>query len=194
LKRIGIYGGSFDPIHHAHLILAREALETLQLAEVIFVLAAQSPHKTGEEATNAAVRWEMLSSAIAGEPGFTASRLEIDRPAPSYTIETVEAFRSADPEAEFFFLLGEDNLPRLTSWHRFEKLRQLVRFIVLERSGRNAKFPYPTVRKRIDISAATIRKRIASGQSIRYLVPEAVEEIIRQKKLYQERNKSNPKS
>ena len=194
LKRIGIYGGSFDPIHHAHLILAREALETLELAEVIFVLAAQSPHKTGEEPTDAAIRWEMLSSAIAGEPDFTASRLEIDRPAPSYTIDTVEELRSADPEAEFFFLLGEDNLPYLTNWHRFEKLRQLVQFIVLERSGRNAKFPYLTVRKRIDISATTIRNRIASGQSIRYLVPEAVEEIIRQKKLYQERNKSNPKS
>ena len=147
MKRIGIYGGSFDPIHHAHLILAREALETLQLVEVIFVLAAQSPHKAGEEPTNAAVRWEMLSIAIAGEPGFTASRLELDRPAPSYTVETVEALRSADPEAEFFFLLGEDNLPHLPTWHRFENLRRLVQFVVLERSGRNAKFPYLTVRR-----------------------------------------------
>jgi cytidyltransferase-like protein len=90
LKKIGIYGGSFDPIHHGHLILAREALETLDLAEVIFVLAAQSPHKALTRPTGAAVRWEMLTAAITGERCFSASRLEVDRPSPSYSIDTVE--------------------------------------------------------------------------------------------------------
>jgi nicotinate-nucleotide adenylyltransferase len=194
LKKIGIYGGSFDPIHHGHLILAREALETLDLDEVIFVLAAQSPHKTSQETTDSAVRWKMLTAAIADEPGFSASRLEIDRPPPSYSVETVEALRAAHPEVEFLFLIGEDNLPQLPEWHRFDDLRRLVRFVVLDRSGTTVAEGYPIVRRKIDISATTIRKRVASGRSIRYLVPEAVERIIRRENIYQGNNRSNPKS
>ena len=102
LKKIGIYGGSFDPIHHGHLILAREALETLDLAEVIFVLAAQSPHKALTRPTGAAVRWEMLTAAITGERCFSASRLEIDRPPPSYSIDTVERLRAEKSGREIF--------------------------------------------------------------------------------------------
>lgn len=185
LKKIGIYGGSFDPIHHGHLILAREALETLAFDEVIFVLAAQSPHKQDHAPTPAEVRWEMLTAATAGEPGFAATRLEIDRPPPSYSVETVEALRAAQPAAEFFFLVGEDNLPELSTWHRFDDLQKQAQFIVLDRSGSEDEYAYPTIRRRIDIAATTIRKRVASGQSIRYLVPEAVEEIIRRENLYQ---------
>jgi nicotinate-nucleotide adenylyltransferase len=193
LKRIGIYGGSFDPIHHAHLILAREALESLELAEVIFVLAAQSPHKLPPSAA-ADARWEMLTSALADEPGFSSSRRELDRPPPSYTIDTVEELRADQPGTEFFFLIGEDNLHNLESWHRFDDLRSLVRFVVLDRSGVEVEYPYPAIRRKIDISATTIRNRVASGQSIRYLVPEAVERIIRRENLYQGTSQSNPKS
>jgi nicotinate-nucleotide adenylyltransferase len=194
LKKIGIYGGSFDPIHHGHLILAREALEMLDLAEVIFVPAAQSPHKTRSRPASAAVRWEMLTGAIAGERGFSASRLEIDRPPPSYSISTVEQLAAEISEAKFFFLVGEDNLPLLPGWHRFDELGQLVQFVVLDRSGGALGERYPVVRRKIDISATTIRNRVASVQTIRYLVPEAVEQIIRREKLYQGINQSNPKS
>ncbi|MDQ3199267.1 MAG: nicotinate-nucleotide adenylyltransferase [Verrucomicrobiota bacterium] len=185
MKKIGIYGGSFDPIHHGHLILAREALESLHLAEVVFVPAAQSPHKTHLTPVAAEVRWEMLTWAIAGEPGFAGSRVEIDRPPPSYTVETVEQLRAENPGADFFYLIGEDNLAKLESWHRFEDLRSLVQFVVLDRSGTGVEYPYPAIRRKIDISATTIRNRVASGQSIRYLVPEAVEQIIRRENLYQ---------
>ena len=194
MKRIGIYGGSFDPIHHAHLILAREALETLPLAEIIFVLAAQSPHKPDQAPSPPAIRWEMLNAAIADEPRFSASRLELDRPPPSYSIETVEALRAAQPEAEFFFLVGEDNLPELPRWRRFDDLQKLVQFVVLDRSGEEVEYAYPAIRRKIDISATTIRNRVASGQSIRYLVPEAVEEIIRRENLYQGADRSHLKS
>jgi nicotinate-nucleotide adenylyltransferase len=194
LKKIGIYGGSFDPIHHGHLILARDALEKLDLAELIFVLAAQSPHKRLTRATSTAIRWEMLAGAIAGEPGFSASRLEIDRPPPSYSIDTVQRLREEKSGAKFFFLIGEDNLRLLPSWHRFDELSRLVQFVVLDRSGGSPEESYPVVRRRIDISATTIRNRVASGQTIRYLVPEAVEQIIRREKLYQEANQSNPKN
>jgi nicotinate-nucleotide adenylyltransferase len=191
LKRLGIYGGSFDPIHHAHLILAREARETFDLEEVIFVLAAQSPFKNTP--TSATLRWKMLNSALDDEPGFSASRLEIDREEPSYSVETVEVLCRENPGARIFFLLGEDNLEKLTSWHRFDDLRRMVQFVVLDRSGGRSEYPYPVVRRRIDISATMIRNRVASGQSIRYLVPEAVEQIIRREKLYQGNNRSNPK-
>ena len=185
MKKIGIYGGSFDPIHHGHLILAREALEALALDEIMFVLAAQSPHKQGGAPTASAVRWEMLNAAIAAEPGFAASRFEIDRPPPSYSIDTVEALRARQPQREFFFLVGEDNLPELSSWHRFADLQKLVEFVVFDRSGEEVEYAYPAIRRKIDISATTIRKRVANGQSIRYLVPEAVERIIRRENLYQ---------
>ena len=194
MKKIGIYGGSFDPIHHGHLILAREALETLDLAEVIFVLAGQSPHKPHLRLAGAETRWEMLKSALADEEGFAASRLEIDRAPPSYSVDTVEQLRAENPATEFFFLIGEDNLPKLESWHRFDDLRSLVQFVVLDRSGVEAEYPYPAIRRKIDISATRIRNRVASGQSIRYLVPEAVERIIRRENLYQGTNQSNPKS
>ncbi len=194
MKKIGIYGGSFDPIHHGHLILAREAREVLGLDEVIFVLAAQSPHKTTRLPASAAVRWAMLNAAIAGEAGFSASRLEIDRPPPSYSIDTVEQLRAAREEAEFFFLIGEDNLAQLPSWHRFDELGRLVQFVVLDRSGMTVAQTYPVIRRKIDISATTIRKRVASGRSIRYLVPEAVAQTIRQENLYQGANRSHLKS
>ena len=194
MKKIGIYGGTFDPIHHGHLILAREAREILDLAEVIFVLAAQSPHKTTERPTSAAARWEMLVAATADENGFTTSRLEIDRPPPSYSIDTVEQLRATRRDTEFFFLIGEDNLPQLPSWHRFDELDRLVQFVVLDRTGETVEERYPVVRRKIDISATTIRNRVASGRSIRYLVPEAVEQIIRRENLYQGADRSHLKS
>lgn len=193
-QKIGVFGGSFDPIHHGHLILAREALETLGLDQVLFVPAAHSPHKPGRMPASAGARWEMIEAAIAGASAFAASRLELDRPPPSYSIETIEQLRAAHPGAQFYFLIGEDNLAKLPTWQRFEDLAQIVQFVVLDRSGKAAASPYRTLRRLIDISATTIRKRVASGHSVRYLVPEAVEQIIRREKLYQGAEESNPKS
>ncbi len=194
MKKIGIYGGTFDPIHHGHLILAREAQEILDLGEVIFVLAAQSPHKMAQRPTSAPLRWEMLTAATAHEDGFATSRMEIDRPPPSYSIDMVEQLRAARQDTEFFFLIGEDNVPQLPSWHRFNELDRLVQFVVLDRSGETVEERYPVVRRKIDISATTIRNRVASGRSIRYLVPEAVEQIIRRENLYQGADRSHLKS
>ncbi len=194
MKKIGIFGGSFDPIHHGHLILAREALETLGLDRILFVPAAQSPHKPGRVPASAAARWEMLNAAIANEDAFFASRLELDRPAPSYSVETVEQLHATMSDGQFSFLVGEDNLPQLQTWHRFADLERLVQFVVLDRSGVGVDYLYPAVRRKIDISAAAIRKRVASGQSIRYLVPDAVERIIRRENLYQGTTESNPKN
>ena len=186
--KIAVYGGTFDPIHYGHLILAREALETLGLEKVIFVPAAVSPLK-GSPIASAETRLSMLQAAIEGETGFVLDDCELNRTAPSYAIDTVEEIRKRETGSEIYYLIGEDNVPTLSKWHRFGELEKLVRFIVLDRTGRGRSDHYPTVHRRIDISATEIRKRVASGQSIRYLVPRAVEEIIQREKLYREQLK-----
>jgi nicotinate-nucleotide adenylyltransferase len=187
-KKIGIYGGTFDPIHHAHLILAREASEELGLEKVIFVPAAVSPHKNSPVAS-AEMRLSMLRAAIEGETAFAVDECELRRTSPSYAIDTVEEIQQRQAGSEIFYLIGEDNVTALASWHRFERLQKMVRFIVLDRIGAQTNHPYEVVHRKIDISATDIRNRIASGRSIRYLVPPKVEEIIRQNNLYREPEK-----
>jgi nicotinate-nucleotide adenylyltransferase len=186
--KLAIYGGTFDPIHHGHLILAREAHERFGFEKVIFVPAAASPFKTAPVAS-AQMRLSMLGAAIEGEPGFELDDCELRRPPPSYTIETIEEIRTRRRDAQIYYLIGEDNLPTLEKWRRFDELRKAVQFIVLDRTGTPPDHSYPVVHRKIDISATEIRKRVASGQSIRYFVPQAVEEIIRREKIYQEQAK-----
>jgi nicotinate-nucleotide adenylyltransferase len=188
-KKIGIFGGTFDPIHHAHLILARDALEALDLEKVIFVPAAASPHKLDQKLAAPEVRLEMLRAAIEGVPGFACDPMELQRSSPSYAVETIEALRQREPDAELFYLVGEDNVSRLPTWHRFAELSQMVQFVVLARSGVETEHPYRTIRRHLDISATDIRNRVATRRSIRYLVPPAVEKIIRDRQLYREPQK-----
>jgi nicotinate-nucleotide adenylyltransferase len=186
--KIAIYGGTFDPIHHGHLILAREARELFGFEKVIFVLTAVSPFKSSPDAS-AQMRLSMLRAAIEDEPGFELDDCELRRPPPSYTIDTIEEIRARERDAQIYYLIGEDNVPTLRKWHRFDELKKAVQFIVLDRTGTPPDHRYPIVYRKIDISATEIRKRVASGQSIRYFVPQAVEEIIRRNKIYQEQTK-----
>src|SRR5438552_385690 len=186
LKKIGIYGGSFDPIHHGHLILAREAREALDLEKVILVPAAVSPLKRRAPAASGDMRLKMLRAAIEGEEGFTVDDCELRRPPPSWTVDTVLEIRKRESDVEIYLLIGEDNVATLDQWRRFDELKKLVHFVVLDRTGLQAQRDYQIVRRKIDISATGIRKRVAHGQSIRYLVPQAVDEIIQREKLYRE--------
>jgi nicotinate-nucleotide adenylyltransferase len=186
LKKIGIYGGTFDPIHHGHLILGRQACEELGFDQLIFVPAAVSPFKHPAFAS-AELRFAMLRSAIEGQDDFVADDCELNRPPPSYSIDTVLQIRERDSNAQLFWLIGTDNASGLNKWHRIEELTKLVQFVLLDRGcGEKVLHKYPVVQRNIDISATDIRKRVASGRSIRYLVPKAVEEIIRREKLYRE--------
>jgi len=187
--RIAIYGGTFDPVHHGHLILAREAIETLRLQKVIFVPAAVSPFKKSGPVASGQIRLSMLRAATKDEIGFAVDDCELRRPPPSYTIDTIEDVQRRERDAEIYCLIGEDNVAELARWHRFVELEKIVRFVVLDRTGGPANYSYEIIRRRIDISATEIRNRVASGQSIRYFVPQAVEEIIRREKLYQEQPK-----
>jgi nicotinate-nucleotide adenylyltransferase len=128
----------------------------------------------------------MLRAAIEQEAGFAIDDCELRRPPPSYTIDTVEQIRGKETGAELSLLIGADNVGELSKWHRFSELEKMVRFVVLDRTGRAYDHSYQVIRRTVDIAATDIRKRVASRRSIRYLVPPAVEEIIRREKLYRE--------
>ena len=188
MSKIGIYGGTFDPIHHGHLILARDAYETFALDKLIFVPAAIAPHKMNLAPTSSPLRLKMLEAAIKNEPGFVVDDCELHRGSPSYTIDTVELIERREGPDEIYYFVGEDNVAGLPAWHRFQELQNMVQFVVLDRTGFHTQPGYPILQRHIDISATDIRNRVASGHSIRYLVPPAVEAIIRDQQLYREPN------
>ena len=192
--RTALYGGSFDPIHHGHLILAREAMEQLSLDRVVFIPAAQSPFKLDRTPAPAALRLAMVCAAIAGEPGFECDASEVERDGPSFTVDTVEAWKKKSPHDELFCFIGEDNVRDLPKWRRYEELGEMVEFVVFGRDplappcDPGARMPLramPVIQRRVDISATEVRKRVAERRSIRYLVPETVRAIIEAHQLYQ---------
>ena len=129
----------------------------------------------------------MLRAAVAGQEDFFVDDCELKRPPPSYSIDTVLQIREREPNADLFWLIGADNVDGLDKWHRIDALKKLVEFVVLDRGcGDKNTHKFPVVRRNIDISSTDIRNRVASGRSIRYLVPKAVEEIIRREQLYRE--------
>lgn len=186
--RLALYGGTFDPVHHGHLLLARDALEQLELDRVVFIPANLSPHKLATSPAPAAVRLEMLRAAIADEPGFELDDSELEFSGPSFTIDTVERVRTRHPEAKIYYLIGADNVRELHTWRRYEDLVRLVEFVVFGRGDKvdAGGVPFHTLSRRIDISATEIRRRVARGASIRYLVPEPVRSIITAHQLYQD--------
>jgi nicotinate-nucleotide adenylyltransferase len=182
--RLALYGGSFNPIHHGHLLLARQALEQLCLEKVVFLPAAESPFKTDQPAGAPIDRLRMVELAIQPEPRFEVDPIEIKRGPPSYSIETARHYRQRYPEDELFFLVGEDHLPTLHSWRQFPELDRLLQLVVLSRSDHPPKLKYPIVQWRFDLSATEIRNRVACGLPITYLVPEVVLRYIHDKQLY----------
>lgn len=185
--RIGIFGGTFDPIHHGHLILARAAAEELLLDRVVFIPARISPHKTDIPGANAQDRLAMIRLAIESEPGFEANDMEIHRPSPSYTVDTLRAWKRLAPDAELYLLIGADNVAEFETWRQPDEIRCLAQIIVLDRAGCVTLPEWPVVRRLVDISSTDIRSRVAHGRSIRYLTPNAVCDYINAQSLY--RNK-----
>ena len=182
--RIGILGGSFDPIHHGHLILARAAKEELGLNRVLLMPANKSPHKTDTKPATAEDRLEMVRLAIEGEEGFEVSDVELRRPAPSYTVETLRELKKSHPQDEFVLLIGADNVATFDTWREPGEIRHLAQIAVLDRAGSGAAHDWPTVRRLVDISSTDIRARAADGRSIRYLTPDAVCDYIATHSLY----------
>ena len=189
MRRIGVIGGSFDPIHHGHLLLARFALEQIPLDEVLFIPAADQPLKHGAYAP-AEERWTMVKLAVAGCADFAASRLELDRPGKSYTVETLRLLHQLHPHAALFFIIGADNIGQLDAWHDLEGILAQCTVVAGTRPGEVGGDPKLLARLRfidtplIELSSTEIRSRRAAGLPIRYMVPEAVEAHILAKGLY----------
>jgi nicotinate-nucleotide adenylyltransferase len=188
--KLGLYGGSFDPVHLGHLLVARAAREELGLDRVVFIPAARSPFKPDSEPTAPATRAMLLRLALQGLDWASVDPLEIDRGGVSYTIDTLRHFHAAHPEAELFYLIGGDHAPSLALWKDAENLAALTRFVVIPRPGS----PPPTLPEPFrgdalrgfpfGVSSSEIRSRVRAGRSIRFLVPDAVAEAIATNRLY----------
>lgn len=182
--RVALFGGSFDPIHHGHLIMARDAMELLNLDRVVFLPAAISPHKLHRAPAPAEIRRALVEAAIVGESGFALDDRELHRAGPSYTIDTVEEIRREFPGSELVYLIGHDHLAKLHTWHRIEDLRAQVEFAVFGRGEESEEHGFRKLSRRLDISATEIRLRVARGLSIRYLVPDPVRLLIEKHRVY----------
>ena len=196
---IGVLGGTFDPVHNGHLIVAEEAITRLNLAEVIFVPAGQPWLKIDRPISPAEHRLQMLRLALADEPHFKLSTMEIERPGPSYTVDTIAELRGKiSSEDELFFILGQDILTQLPQWRKASRLITLCYLVAVPRPGlprpdlKALEASIPGISQRvmmmdkphIDISASAIRDRRAQGLSVRHLVPEPVNRYIKEHDLY----------
>jgi nicotinate-nucleotide adenylyltransferase len=190
--RLGVYGGAFDPPHLGHLVAASDACDVLSLDRLLWIPSAVHPLKAVR--TAAALRLEMVRAAIAGDPRFGADDLELRRGGPSYTVDTLRALRAREPGAELVLLTGADNLADLPRWREPDEIARLATLAVVSRAGETVLpgGPYPAVAvpvTRVDVSSTEVRRRVAAGQSIRYLVPEAVRAVIERERLYRDHSR-----
>jgi nicotinate-nucleotide adenylyltransferase len=191
-QRIGLFGGTFDPIHLGHLAVAQQAAESLDLSRVWFIPSGRPPHKKRARMTPSGLRHRMVKLALAGNPRFRASDIELRPSGAAYTIDSLRKIRAAHPGAELYLLMGMDQASTLSDWKEPERILEICRVAVLTRPGFQASQVEPRWRKkliflpvsRLEISASEIRSRVRRGQSIKYLVPSAVEEMIRRYRLY----------
>lgn len=194
--RLGLLGGTFDPVHLGHLVMAEMARHRFELDRVVWIPAGDPPHKRGEAVTPAEHRLAMVRLAIQDNPGFEVSRWELDHPGPSYTLRTVQGFAALYPGADLRFLTGADSILEFLTWHRHEELIEACRFIAATRPGYDLAGLRETLPPRyqeridllplpwIDLSSTELRERFRAGEPVRYLVPDPVEAYARTHRLY----------
>jgi len=202
IMRIGIYGGTFDPVHLGHLVLAEQCREQCRLDEVWFLPAGVPPHKHRRDLTPAKDRLAMLEFALAGHETFRISRIEIERSGPSFTVDTLEQLHRESPGHEWHLLLGADSVHDLPTWREPHRILQMATVIAVNRGDRPAILDTELAREftaeerqwivsvqmpGLDISSSDLRARVHSGRSVRYQVPRAVEVYIAQHRLYSPR-------
>lgn len=199
-KRVGILGGTFDPIHVGHLMMAEAVRGEYQLDEILFIPAASPPHKEGQRITSAEHRYLMTVLATLSNPHFFVSDLEMKRPGPSYTIDTIYALRYEFPKTAFSFIIGTDVIAEIATWDRVEELLTLCPFIAASRPGEEPDLArlrrelgalgeariHSVTTPELEISSTDIRQRVRRGASIRYIVPDAVEQYIYKEGLYRD--------
>lgn len=191
-RRLGIMGGTFDPIHHGHLVAASEVAHFYSLDEVVFVPTGLSAHKEGRALTAAEDRYLMAVIATASNPRFSVSRVDIDRPGATYTVDTLRDMREIHgPDAELFFITGADALEKMLTWHDTGELFELAHFVGVTRPGHRLADPgLPDGRvslmevPALSISSTECRERVRSGEPIWYLVPDGIVQYINKRDLY----------
>ncbi|MCX6366080.1 MAG: nicotinate-nucleotide adenylyltransferase [Armatimonadetes bacterium] len=197
MRKLGVFGGTFDPIHYGHLRIAEEARERFGLDHILFVPNKVSPFKIGDTSTPATLRVELVQEAIAGNPHFSVWTGELEREGTSYTVETLRALAQEFPDSALYFLTGTDAVRDIGKWREPEACLTLAQFVAFYRPGvseAEARIGVPdelepqiifAAMNGLDISSTEIRQRVQASRSIRYLVPESVVALIEKKRLYQ---------
>lgn len=187
MKKVGIFGGTFNPPHIGHLIMANEVYAALELDEIRFMPNAQAPHKEASSSASNAQRLKLVELAIQGVPHFTVERFEMERGGVSYTYETMKAMREREPDAEFYFIIGGDMIDSLHNWYHIDDLMKLVHFVGVKRPGSGAKTDYKVIMietPEINLSSTFIRNRLQHKGPLHFLLQPAVEAFIRKEGLY----------
>lgn len=193
MKRIGLFGGTFNPPHIGHLLVAQEVLIQCELDEIWFVPVNRPPHKESVELASNEDRIDMLVGAIKDNEHFHVSTIELDREGPSYTVDTVKQLKKLYEGDQFYFVIGGDMVDYLPKWHKIDELLELVTFIGVQRPGTSinqtyyAKQVHLLEMMQIDFSSSLIRKRIQEGKPITYMVPKEVEVLVKERSLYESR-------
>ena len=187
--RLGVMGGTFDPIHHGHLVAASEVASVFDLDEVVFVPTGEPWHKSAQDVTEAEHRYLMTVIATASNPRFKVSRVDIDRPGPTYTIDTLRDLRRARPDAELFFITGADAMAQILSWKDVQELWSLAHFVGVTRPGHELQNMGRDDVSLLEVPAMAIsstdcRARVAASEPVWYLVPDGVVQYIAKHNLY----------
>lgn len=186
--RIGIFGGTFNPIHFGHLVLAEQALEKLDLDKVIFIPSFYPPHKKSADIASAAHRYNMVKLAIQGNARFKVSDIEIKRRGRSYSIDTLRQLKKIYPKARLFFISGSDVSDQISRWKSINQILSLANFVLAKRPGYRLKKHNKNISvisiTELDISSSMVRRKIKAKKSIRYLMPMRIYKYIKEKGLY----------
>lgn len=186
-KRIGLYGGTFNPVHNAHLLVADQVGKTLCLDRVLMMPDMIPPHVDHKDAIAANLRVDMLRLAIKDNPFLGIELAEIQRGGVSYTYDTIKMLKKRHPDVDYYFIIGGDMVDYLPKWHRINDLMRLVNFVGVRRPGAHNQSDYPVIWvdvPEVDFSSSDIRSRVRDGRSIKYMVPAAVEKYIKEHQLY----------
>lgn len=188
-RQVGIFGGTFNPVHNGHLVMADQVGNQLGLDKVCFMPDATPPHVDTKGAIAAKYRVEMLAAAIAGNPLFDLELCEIERGGVSYSFDTLTYLKQQHPDTDYYFIIGADMVNYLPKWYRIDDLVKMVQFVGVKRPGYTPQSQYPVLwvdAPMLEITSTAIRERVQTGESIRYLVPDAVAAYIEKEGLYRE--------
>ncbi len=191
-KKVGLLGGTFNPPHVGHLIIAEQVRDQLGLEKILFLPSAEPPHKREKKTIDSKHRLAMLEKTVMDNEAFEIDTIELQRGGKSYTYDTIVALKEREPDTEFYFIIGADMVEDLPNWHNIEELVSLVQLVGVNRPNFTTKSPYPVIMvdvPDIDISSTIIRQKVLDDCSIRYLVTQETEKYIESERLYKDEEK-----